>query len=111
MGLLITLQVEPNLLSDYQPQLENELAKAMAIPAEQQNKTLISHLTPLYSTSISQLSGGCALFWKITRFLSTSFGPSRGKERSSCLWLGKERNIVTPSLSQPIPPQRQNTFL
>ncbi|CUS10315.1 unnamed protein product [Tuber aestivum] len=37
--------VEPNLLFNYLPQLENELAKARAVPEGQQNKTLISHLT------------------------------------------------------------------
>ncbi|KAG0129740.1 hypothetical protein HOY82DRAFT_487773 [Tuber indicum] len=44
--------VEPNLLFNYLPQLENELAKAKAVSEEQQNKTLISHLT-LFNDYIS----------------------------------------------------------
>ncbi|PWW76948.1 P-loop containing nucleoside triphosphate hydrolase protein [Tuber magnatum] len=44
--------VEPNLLFNHLPQLENELANAKAVPEEQQNKTLISHLT-LFNNYIS----------------------------------------------------------
>ncbi|PUU80698.1 hypothetical protein B9Z19DRAFT_1078786 [Tuber borchii] len=44
--------VEPNLLFNYLPQLEIELTKARDVPEEQQNKTLISHLT-LFNEYIS----------------------------------------------------------